>query len=168
MWKFKIAVQEQILVSDADLRDRRSEQQVSQSGQQFVEVNDQFGTALLDAAFDEPHTLQVGGQMQQVVDDAAWQVGPLVGGSGQEVGAFKTFDGGVYVAVEESRQSARLAFAYQYFHYFVSVASQHFFHADGLGQMPPPFSLYDKKNFHKSVPLKSCFGMFRLQVSRIL
>ena len=48
--KLEIAVQEQVLVPDAYLRDGRTEQEIGQPREQFVEVDDQFGATLLNAA----------------------------------------------------------------------------------------------------------------------
>ena len=66
----------------------------------------------------------------------------------QEIGTEKTFHRSLDAAVEETGQTARIAFAHQHFHYFVTVAAQQLFHCNGLGQMPAAFSLNDKKDFH--------------------
>ena len=41
-------MQEQILMSYADLRNRGTEQEISQSGQQFIEIDNPIRTTVLD------------------------------------------------------------------------------------------------------------------------
>ena len=60
--KLEIAVQEQVLVPDAYLRNGRTEEEIGHPREQFVEVDDQFGTTLLDAAVYIVHAFQIDGR----------------------------------------------------------------------------------------------------------
>ncbi len=146
--KFKVTMQKEILMAYADLGHGRPEQKISQPREQFVEVDDQFGTALLNAAAYIVHAFQVDGQTGEIIGHTARKTCPLIGRCRQEIGTEKTFHRSLDAAVEETGQTARIAFAHQHFHYFVTVAAQQLFHCNGLGQMPAAFSLNDKKDFH--------------------
>lgn len=146
--KLEIAVQEQVLVPDAYLRNGRTEEEIGHPREQFVEVDDQFGTTLLDAAVYIVHAFQIDGQTGEIIGHTTRKTCPLVGRRRQEIGTEKTFHRSLDAAVEETGQTARIAFAHQHFHYLVTVAAQQLFHCYGLGQMPAAFSLNDKKDFH--------------------
>lgn len=65
--QFELRVQEQILVSDADLRHRRAEEEISQSGEQFIKIEDQVGLCFLDLMMNERDTFRVFRKFQQVI-----------------------------------------------------------------------------------------------------
>ena len=81
------------------------------------------------------HAFQIDGQTGEIIGHTTRKTCPLVGRRRQEIGTEKTFHRSLDAAVEETGQTARIAFAHQHFHYLVTVAAQQLFHCYGLGQM---------------------------------
>ena len=146
--KSEIAMQKEVLVTDTDLRHGRTKRQISKSGQQFIKVNDQFRAGFLDAPMNVAHTLQIGRYFDKVVRHTARQAHPLIGRCRQKIRTEKALYRSLNTAIEEPGQMTGIAFTHQHFHDFMSVAAQKPFHGNGLGEMSPPLSLNNKKNFH--------------------
>ena len=76
--KLETIVQEQILMAYAHLRHLRTEQQIGQSGEQFIEIDYEVGLRLFYPAADEKNALQVSWYLEDVICHAAREVAALV------------------------------------------------------------------------------------------
>ena len=75
----EVLVQEEVLVSDADLRCPDRVERIGQPRQQLVEVDDHVRTTTDDTLADETHAAQVDGQTCHVVGNAESQTVALEG-----------------------------------------------------------------------------------------
>lgn len=54
-------------MSDTDLRHRRAEEEISQSGEQFIEIEDQVGLCFLDLLMNERDTFRIFRKFQEII-----------------------------------------------------------------------------------------------------
>ena len=99
-------MQKQILVSDAYHRDRRTEKEIRQPGQQFIEIDDQVRSRFPDAPPDIAHTLNVFGRFPYIIQDAPAQISTPIGTCRQEVRAYNMLDRRLNTPDKESRKPA--------------------------------------------------------------
>ena len=76
-------MQEQILMSYADLRNRGTEQEISQSGQQFIEIDNPVRTTGLDTLTN----------VVNAIDTLRIKLTRLLAGVGRKLGLTKRFTG---------------------------------------------------------------------------
>ena len=137
-------------MSDADLRHRWTEKEISQSRKQLIEVDNKFGFRFSNTTIYVTHTAEVGRQTQQVVNHTACQAYPAVGRCRQKIWTQETFDGRLDVPVEEAGQTTRTTLTHQHLDHVVTITAQYAFQCNGLGEMSPPFALNDEQYFHRT------------------
>ena len=94
---------------------------ISQTGQEFIEVNDDFCLRFPNPFFDKAHTLQIGRYFQQIIPYASQDIVPFVGSRWQEIRTLKPTDRSLNASHKEVRQLTGLAFSNQNFHHFMPV-----------------------------------------------
>ena len=99
-------MQKKILMANTDLRHRRMQEQIGQSCQELIEIDNQIGTGFPNAATDVTHAAKVSRQVHQVVSHTAHKTHPAVGRSRQEVGTQESLHGCLDATVEKSGQTA--------------------------------------------------------------
>ena len=95
-------MQEQILMPDADIRNRGTEECVGKSGQKFVEVDHDFRPCFLNTLIDITHAAKVFRCTYQVINKTLFQISPLIFSGRQKIRTGEALYGCLNTPVKET------------------------------------------------------------------
>ena len=145
---YEIFMEEKILVPDAYLRYRYSEEHVGEAGKQFIEIHYDIRSARGYGLADIVHTADVFGSYGYIVGYALDHVRLAVCRRREEIDAEELVYGSLHSFGEEVGKMPRLAFPYEDAHNLVPVPDEHLFQGNRLCKMPSSFSLHYEQIFH--------------------
>ena len=105
-------MEEEVLMTDANLRDSEMEEGTGNAAQHLVEIDDDVGSALLDILSYQMDTGKIAGSKKRVVSQGAQQIELAIVLRRQEIRTVEQFDGRIYLIHEELGNHPVLALAH--------------------------------------------------------
>ena len=109
----------------ANLRHVWTKQIERHATQYLIKIDHYIGSALLYATVYLTNAIKVFGGAQQVIERRAHMSYVTIIGRWDKVKALERFDRRLYLTQEEIGELARSALSYKYFHYFMTILTQH-------------------------------------------
>ena len=150
LWKREIFMEEQVLMSNANLGCIDRIERIRHTGQEFVEIDDHIRPTFRNGLFEETDATQIGRDAEHIISHATRQRVSFVGRSREEVRTLKAFNRRMDMTTEEIRNLTRETFPHQHFHHFVSITPQDILQRNALRQMSTSFTLYNKNTLHEA------------------
>ena len=105
-------MEEEVLVTDANLRNTETEERTGNAAQHLVEIDDDVGSALPDILPYQMDTWKIVGNQERIVSQGAQEIELAVVLRRQEIRTVKNLDRSTYLILEELRNHPVLALAH--------------------------------------------------------
>ena len=105
-------MEEEVLVTDANLRNTETEERTGNATQHLVEIDDDVGSALLDILPYQMDTWKIVGNQERIVSQGAQEIELAVVLRRQEIRTVKNLDRSTYLILEKLRNHPVLTLAH--------------------------------------------------------
>ena len=105
-------MEEEVLVTDANLRNTETEERTGNAAQHLVEIDDDVSSALQDILPYQMDTWKIVGNQERIVSQGAQEIELAVVLRRQEIRTVKNLDRSTYLILEELRNHPVLALAH--------------------------------------------------------
>ena len=105
-------MEEEVLMTDANLRDSKTEKGTGNAAQHLVEIDDDVGSALLDILSYQMDTGKIARNQERIVSQGAQEIELAIVLRRQEIRTVENLDRSTYLILEELRNHPVLALAH--------------------------------------------------------